>query len=113
MKVTIDSQGTLKVKAESELEAYALSHWQSWYGGPEDTSPSSLKVEISEVQSTIPFPIRASLDHQGCLTLTALSGTESYALSMWYSDYKLKGKAHLVIDLNLPPSNPPEVETLP
>lgn len=106
MKVSIDSQGTLKIKAESELETYALSHWQSWYGGPEDTSPSSLKVEISKVQSTISYPIEASLDHGGCLTLTALSGTESYALSMWYSDYRLNGKAYLVIDLNLPPVRP-------
>lgn len=110
MKVTIDSKGTLKVKAEGELEAYALSHWQSWYGGPEDTSPSSLEIEISELQSTTPTPIRASLDRGGCLTLTALSGTESYALAVWHSDYKHNGKAHLVIDLNLSAIATPEQE---
>jgi hypothetical protein len=113
MKVSIDSKGTLTVKAEGELESYALNQWQSWYSGPANTSPSTLGIEISELQSTIPTPIRASLDHGGCLTLTALSGTESYALAVWHSDYKHNGKAHLVIDLNLTPPDAPGVETLP
>lgn len=92
MKVSISNDGTLTIEAENGLEQYALKNWIAWYGGPENTSPSTLKVCNPATHYNSSWPINAAISIEGELTLTACSRTEAYALDTWYREYQ-GGKA--------------------
>ena len=44
MKATIDNKGTMSVKADNELEAYALAKWAEDYFNPETAGKSILII---------------------------------------------------------------------
>lgn len=54
MKVTIDNKGTMKVTAETALEAYALAKWGEDYFGPsnQQTGKSVLMLDHSATCET-------------------------------------------------------------